>query len=41
MARAIFEHDMSKDYPLLTTKKMPMRLIASGLEFFINGITSE
>ncbi len=41
MAGAIFEHDMSKGYPLLTTKKMPMRLIASELEFFINGITDK
>ena len=41
IAGAIFEHDMSKGYPLLTTKKMPMRLIASELEFFINGITDK
>jgi thymidylate synthase len=41
MAGAIFEHDMSKGFPLLTTKKMPMRLIASELEFFINGITDK
>ncbi len=41
IAGAIFEHDMSKGFPLLTTKKMPMRLIASELEFFINGVTDK
>jgi thymidylate synthase len=32
---------MSKGFPLLTTKKVPLRLIASELEFFINGITDK
>lgn len=41
IAGAIFEHDMSKGFPLLTTKKVPMRLIATELEFFINGITDK
>lgn len=41
IAGAIFEHDMSKGFPLLTTKKMPFRLISSELEFFINGITDK
>ncbi len=41
IAGAIFEHDMSKGFPLLTTKKMPLRLIATELEFFINGITDK
>ncbi len=41
MAGAYFEHDMSTGYPLLTTKKMPFRLISSELEFFINGITDK
>ena len=41
IAGAIFEHDMSKGFPLLTTKKIPLRLIASELEFFINGITDK
>jgi thymidylate synthase len=41
MAGAIFEHDMAKGFPLLTTKKMPLRLIATELEFFINGITDK
>lgn len=41
IAGAMFEHDMSKGFPLLTTKKMPFRLIATELEFFINGITDK
>ena len=38
---AIFEHDLINGYPLLTTKKMPFRLIASELEFFIKGLTDK
>lgn len=41
VAGIIFEHDMSQGFPLLTTKKMPFRLIASELEFFIKGITDK
>ena len=41
IAGAIFEHDMSEGFPLLTTKKVPLRLIASELEFFIKGITDK
>lgn len=41
IAGAMFEHDMSKGYPLLTTKKVPLRLVASELEFFIKGITDK
>jgi len=41
IAGAFFEHDMSKGYPLLTTKKVPLRLVASELEFFIKGITDK
>lgn len=41
IAGAIFEHDMSTGFPLLTTKKMPYRLIATELEFFIKGITDK
>lgn len=41
IAGSIFEHDMSKGFPLLTTKKMPFKLIASELEFFIKGITDK
>jgi thymidylate synthase len=37
----IFEHDMSEGFPLLTTKKIPLRLISSELEFFIKGITDK
>jgi len=38
---AMFEHDMQKGFPLLTTKKVPFRLISSELEFFIKGITDK
>lgn len=38
---AMFEHDMSHGFPLLTTKKMPFGMIASELEFFIKGITDK
>lgn len=41
IAGAMFEHDMEKGYPLLTTKKVPFRLIATELEFFIKGITDK
>jgi thymidylate synthase len=41
IAGAIFEHDMGKGFPLLTTKKMPFKVIASELEFFIKGITDK
>lgn len=41
IAGAFFEHDMSEGFPLLTTKKVPFRLVASELEFFIKGITDK
>jgi thymidylate synthase len=41
VAGAMFEHDMSAGFPLLTTKKVPFRLVASELEFFIRGITDK
>ncbi|MFH1509174.1 MAG: thymidylate synthase [bacterium] len=41
MAGVIFEHEMSKGYPLLTTKSVPLRLVSSELEFFIKGITDK
>ena len=41
IAGAIFEHNMSEGFPLLTTKKVPLRLIATELQFFINGITDK
>jgi thymidylate synthase len=37
----MFQHDMSFGFPLLTTKKIPYRLISSELEFFIKGITDK
>lgn len=36
-----FEHDMSKGFPLLTTKKMPIKSVAVELEGFLKGITSK
>ena len=41
IAGAMFQHDMKSGFPLLTTKKMPYRLVASELEFFIKGITDK
>jgi len=41
IAGAMFEHDMSEGFPLLTTKSVPMRLVASELEFFIQGMTDK
>lgn len=41
IAGAMFEHDMERGFPLLTTKKMPFKIIASELEFFIKGITDK
>ena len=38
---AMFEHDMATGFPLLTTKTVPLRLVASELEFFIKGITDK
>lgn len=38
---AIFRHNMSDGFPLLTTKKMPIKTIAVELEGFIKGITSK
>jgi len=37
----IFRHDMEKGFPLLTTKKIPFRLVSSEMEFFIKGITDK
>ena len=41
IAGAMFEHDMSEGFPLLTTKFVPFRLVSSELEFFIKGITDK
>ncbi|MBW2992679.1 thymidylate synthase [Candidatus Woesearchaeota archaeon] len=38
---AMFEHNMEEGFPLLTTKSVPFRLVASELEFFIKGITDK
>ena len=38
---ATFEHDMSNGFPLVTTKKMGLKNIATELEFFIHGITDK
>lgn len=40
-AGAVFEHDMSTGFPLVTTKKMGMKNIATELEFFLHGITDK
>ena len=37
----MFEHDMAEGFPLLTSKKIPFRLVASELEFFVRGITDK
>ncbi|MCL2609489.1 MAG: thymidylate synthase, partial [Treponema sp.] len=37
----MFEHDMAGGFPLLTTKRVPFRLVASELEFFLRGITDK
>lgn len=37
----MFAHNMAEGFPLLTTKKVPFRLIASELEFFIKGMTDK
>ncbi len=34
----MFEHNMPEGFPLLTTKFVPLRLVASELEFFLRGI---
>jgi thymidylate synthase len=37
----MFQHDMAAGFPLLTTKKVSFRLVASELEFFIKGVTDK
>jgi thymidylate synthase len=37
----MFEHDMGEGFPLLTTKKVAFRLVASEMEFFIRGKTDK
>ena len=41
LAGVMFEHDMSEGFPLLTTKSVPLRLVASELEFFLRGISDK
>ena len=38
---AMFEHDMATGFPLLTTKKMGLKTIATELEFFIQGMSDK
>ncbi len=38
---AMFEHDMDDGFPLITTKRVPLNLVASELEFFIKGFTDK
>ena len=38
---AMFRHDMNEGFPLLTTKKMGLKNIATELEFFIKGLTDK
>jgi thymidylate synthase len=37
----LFEHDLAAGFPLLTTKRIPWRLVASELAFFIKGKTDK
>lgn len=41
IAGVMFEHDMADGFPIVTTKKVPFKLVASELEFFIKGITDK
>ncbi len=37
----MIKHDMEDGFPILTTKKVPFKLVASELEFFIKGLRSK
>jgi len=41
IAGAMFEHDLTSGFPMLTTKKVPFKVVATELEFFIKGITDK
>ena len=41
IAGAMIQHDMADGFPLLTTKRVPFKLVASELEFFLRGITDK
>ncbi|MBT4870812.1 MAG: thymidylate synthase [Candidatus Diapherotrites archaeon] len=38
---SLFQHDMKEGFPMLTTKKVPFKLVATELEFFIKGLTDK
>ena len=41
VAGAMFEHNMQDGFPMLVTKKVPFKCVATELEFFIKGITDK
>jgi len=41
VAGVMFEHDMARGFPLLTTKKMFFKGVSTELEFFIKGLTDK
>lgn len=41
IAGAMFEHDMVDGFPLLTTKRVPLGMMKTELEFFIKGLTDK
>lgn len=41
IAGAMFVHDMQDGFPILITKNVPFKMIASELEFFIKGMTDK
>jgi len=41
IAGAMFQHDMSEGFPLLTSRKMPFKSTKVELEFFIKGLRSK
>ncbi|MBT4577432.1 thymidylate synthase [Candidatus Woesearchaeota archaeon] len=41
IAGTMFEHEMSEGFPLLTTKEVSFKRVASELEFFIKGLTDK
>lgn len=41
IAGAMFEHDLALGFPMLTTKKVPFKVVATELEFFIKGLTDK
>ncbi len=41
VAGVMFEHEMAAGFPLLTTKKVPFKMVAAELEFCIKGLTDK